>query len=88
MPLHKAAPHAKAATQSKDFGNTPPCFRCGQNRHWAKTFRAPLSVANAYKLYREATEVHNMEQEFDEENVKLRVEDFKVGKNDEAPDFA
>ncbi|KAK9932390.1 hypothetical protein M0R45_019629 [Rubus argutus] len=67
-----------------------PCAShgCGQNGHWAKTCRALVSVANAYKLYREATEVHNLEQEFDEENIKLRVEDFKVGKNDETPDFA
>ncbi|KAK9930009.1 hypothetical protein M0R45_027069 [Rubus argutus] len=88
VPLKRAAPHAKNATQSKDSGNTPTCFRCGQNGHWAKTCRAPVSVANAYKLYHEATEVHNLEQEFDEENVKLRVEDFKAGKNDETPDFA
>jgi hypothetical protein len=47
-----------------------------------------MSVVNAYKLYREASEVHNLEQEFDKENVKLRVEDFKAGKNDETPDFA
>ena len=88
VPLHRVAPHAKAAPQSKDYGNPRTCFRCGQNGHWAKTCRAPVSVANAYKLYREATEVHNLEQEFDEENVKLRVEDFKAGKNDETPDFA
>ncbi|KAK9910275.1 hypothetical protein M0R45_034243 [Rubus argutus] len=35
-----------------------------------------------------APRVHNLEQEFDEENIKLRVEDFKAGKNDETPDFA
>ncbi|KAK9911205.1 hypothetical protein M0R45_035126 [Rubus argutus] len=88
VPLKRAAPRARNATQSKDSDNSPTCFRCGQNGHWAKTCRAPVSVANAYKLYREATEVHNLEQEFDEENVKLRVEDFKAGKNDETPDFA
>ena len=88
VPLLRAAPHAKVASQSKDSSKTLPCFRCGQNGHWAKTCRAPLSVVNAYKLYREATEVHNLEQEFDEENVKLRVEDFKAEKNDETPDFA
>ncbi|KAK9930890.1 hypothetical protein M0R45_018195 [Rubus argutus] len=88
VPLKRVAPRARNATQSKDSGNSPTCFRCGQNGHWAKTCRAPVSVANAYKLYREATEVHNLEQEFDEENVKLRVEDFKAGKNDETPDFA
>ena len=88
VPLKMRAPHAIVATQSKDSDNTSLCYRCGQTGHWAKICRASQNVANAYKLYREATEAYNIEQENDDENVKLRIKDFKAGKSDETSEFA
>lgn len=86
-PLKRAAPRARTATQSKDSDNTSLCYRCGQTGHWAKICRSTQNVDNSYKVYREGTESHNMEQEDDDEGVKLRVENLKAGKNDETPGF-
>lgn len=63
------------------------CCRCGKIGHWTKIYGAALNIANIYKVYRKVTEAHNMEQEDDVENVKLRVNDFKDEKNDETLDF-
>ena len=82
------APHAIVATQSKDSDNTSLCYRCGQTGHWAKICKASLNVANAYKLYREASEANNLEQENDEEDVDMRVDDFEAGRSDDTQDFA
>ena len=88
VPLKMRAPHAIVASQSKDSDNTSLCYRCGQTGHWARICKASLNVANAYKLYREASEANNLEQENDEEDVDLRVDDFQAGRSDETLDFA
>lgn len=65
MPFKSVVPCVRIVTQSKDSENTSLCCRYRQFRHWAKICRASLNVSNAYKVYREATEAHNMEQEDD-----------------------
>ena len=78
--------HAPKAPRLREPDHNDVCFRCGSTEHWAKACKAPQNVANAYKTYREAREANYMEQEDQDDDLALRVEDFK-GQDPETGDF-